>query len=239
MSQKELGPSTPSDGPRTSGEGTTAIPELNTIRKSKLLALVPRCALILRKELLFFPAASDIRGALPPQSQEHSSPPPWCFCLCPPGHPPPAHPWRSPSEHPAPLETPPDLVPSGSPLLQSLCPWPTASQTPRLPCPPSTGCPRPQLCLLPDALGPQTLAPALQQGPTPSGWRFSTSQAPNCQGSAQASRVARFHAEPSPSRGLYPHPHLPRLTHFLSSPRPLTRKGLGVFARTQACIFPP
>ena len=153
--------------------------------------------------------------------------------------------WRSPSNHSAPLEAFPGLVPSGSYLSCRAFPrqkpasrphtgptasWTLSSHTQRQ---------QPTVTLAPDALGLKPWAAALRrQGSTTSGWRFATSQAPNCPGSPQASCVALVHPEPGPVPRTLPPCTIPHPTHFLSSLRPLTRKGLGVFAITQSYVFP-
>lgn len=142
------------------------------------------------------------------------SPPSRGFCLCSSGPPTPTHPWKSPSQHSSPLKAFPDLVPSGSCLSRRASPTqkpgskPHVSRPPR-PSPhmPSTSSPGPQRRLVLMLSGLKHWAPALkQQGSTTGKWHFTTSQAPNCQGSPQAFCAAFIHPQSGPVPGTLPPP---------------------------------
>lgn len=115
----------------------------------------------------------------------------------------------------APPEAPPDLVPPGSPLACRASAPGSRLPDPRLSCPQGTGSPHPQPCLLPKLWGLKPRPLHSNRVPSLADGVFATSQTPNGQAHP---RMAPFHPEPSPSRGLYPHFTLPRLSHFLSGP---------------------
>lgn len=168
---------------------------------------------------------------------------PWCFCLCPPG--PPAPPQHISGEVPPNTQLLSDI--SGSGLIRFLSfPYLDTQLQATRPSYPQALSPPPVVPGLhphpmtfgPAALWPRTPGPCIQIAGVSRHPMPYLSPLPRPQVAQTDSRPPEWPSSfqsQVPSLGLYPHPHP---THFLSSSRPLTRKGLGVFAITQPCASP-
>ena len=204
----------------------------------------PHCALLLKKPDPVVSHGLKRPHRCPRASHRTPSAPsaaPWCFRLCPPG--PPAQPQHISGEVPPDTQLLSDISRSGLirflsfPYLDTQLQATHPSYPQALYLPPVFPGPHPHpMTFGPAALWPQTPGPCTQIAGVSRHPMPYLSPLPRPQVAQPDSRPPEWPSSfqsQVPSLGLYPHP-----THFLSSSRPLTRKGLGVFCHHPALCFP-